>query len=45
MLNYLIIAAVILALLALKLTKFVVIAIVLALLLFMIAYNIKRHKG
>jgi len=31
--------------LALKLTKFVVLAIVIALLIFMLAYNIKRHKG
>lgn len=44
MLNYVLIGAIILILLALKVTKFVVIALVIALLVIMITYNLKR-KG
>ncbi|MCX8070783.1 MAG: hypothetical protein N2738_09795 [Thermodesulfovibrionales bacterium] len=44
MLNYLFIGATILVLLALKLTKFVVIALVIGLLVIMITYNLKK-KG
>ncbi|HIJ60555.1 MAG TPA: hypothetical protein HPP56_08085 [Nitrospirae bacterium] len=46
MLNYLLIVAVLLILLALKLTKFVVIALVIGILLIMIFYNtLKGRRG
>lgn len=44
MFNYLIIVAIILLMFALKLSKFVILAIVIALLIFMIVYNLKKQR-